>query len=546
MNEQRRIGRRRRNALAALGVLTSLGIAAWLARGALMGGSSGPALELQGAGLRIRVASRPALVRTGHNELRFEVHTADGAPVDDAEITLRDAMTMPGMADMTGQGRAERVGSGLYRAEVNLEMSGTWRLSVDAKRASGETLHAEGSLTTGAMGVRLASASAEAERKSAEGTSNGTPDSSADAISHYTCPMHPSVHESQPGKCPICGMDLVAVTKEDVASGAVRIDAARRQRIGIRSAPVTRERFQRIVRAVGRVVYDETALVDVSLKTRGWVRDLRANALGVPVRKGEPLFTVYSPELYAAQMEYLQALRGADANAESGSRRGDALLRAARARLRLWDISDAEIEAIERRGTPLEALPIPAPASGYVIEKNVVEGGTIEPGMRLFRIAPLDRIWIDAQLYEADLKVAAVGQSATVRLPFLPGNTLEAKVAYVYPYLDGDTRTGRVRLVLANPGLELRPDMYADIELHVDRGEQTLVPVSAVIYAGERRVVFIDRGDGRLVPREIQIGLGNGEYYEVVSGLDAGEQVVVSGNFLVGAESRLASALEQW
>jgi Cu(I)/Ag(I) efflux system membrane fusion protein len=513
-----------------LGLLSALGLGAWFAR-SFLGSGSGPTTELLGAGLRIRVASSPGVVRLGRNELRFEVSDLDGAPVDEAEITLRDAMTMPGAADMAGQARAERTGPGRYRAEVNLEMSGTWRLSVDVKRPQGEALHAEGSLTTGAERVRLTTAGEAAP---------------GEAISHYTCPMHPSVHESQPGKCPICGMDLVAVTKEDAASGAVRIDSARRQRIGIRSAPVERARFERIVRAVGRVAYDETGLVDVSLKTRGWVRDLRANALGAPVRKGETLFSVYSPELYAAQAEYLQALRSREADAEAGLGRGDGLLRAARTRLRLWNVSDAEIDALGRRGTPLEALPILAPASGYIIEKNIVEGGTIEAGMRLFRIAPLDRVWIDAQLYEADLKVAAVGQTATVSLPSLPGSTLEAKVAYIYPSLDGDTRTGRVRLVLANPGLQLRPDMYADIELRVDRGEETVVPVSAVIYAGGRRIVFIDHGDGRLSPREIQIGLGNGTYYEVVSGLEVGEQVVVSGNFLVAAESRLASALEQW
>ncbi|HKE10110.1 MAG TPA: efflux RND transporter periplasmic adaptor subunit [Myxococcota bacterium] len=527
---QRRSGYLRRG-LALLGLLGLLGLGVWFVRGSI-GGSSGPTTELQGAGLRIRVASKPGVVRTGRNELQFEVNDLDGVPIDDAEISLRDAMTMPGTADMVGQAHAERTAPGRYRAEINLEMSGTWRLGVDVKRPPpGVALHAEGSLTTGGAGVRLTTGG------------EGAP---GDTISHYTCPMHPSVHESQPGKCPICGMDLVAVTKEDAASGAVRIDSARRQRIGIRIAPVERTRFERVVRAVGRVAYDETGLVDVSLKTRGWVRDLRANALGAPVRKGEPLFSVYSPELYAAQAEYLQALRSTEAGTEAGLGRGDGLLRAARTRLRLWNVSDPEIDALGRRGTPLEALPILAPASGYIIEKNIVEGGTIEAGMRLFRIAPLDRVWIDAQLYEADLKVAAVGQTAKVSLPSLPGSTLEAKVAYIYPSLDGDTRTGRVRLVLANPGLQLRPDMYADIELHVDRGEETVVPVSAVIYAGGRRIVFIDHGDGRLSPREIQIGLGNGTYYEVVSGLEVGEQVVVSGNFLVAAESRLASAFEQW
>jgi Cu(I)/Ag(I) efflux system membrane fusion protein len=166
--------------------------------------------------------------------------------------------------------------------------------------------------------------------------------------------------------------------------------------------------------------------------------------------------------------------------------------------------------------------------------------------MRLFRIAPLGRVWIDAQLYEADVDVVTVGTPAVVRLSSQPGSTLEARVAYVYPTLENDTRTGRARLQLENPDLRLRPDMWADVELRVDRGERLLVPVSAVLYAGRRRVVFVDLGDGRLAPRDVEIGLGNGEVYEVVSGLEPGERVVVSGNFLVAAESRLRSALESW
>jgi len=208
---QRRSGYVRRG-LAVLGLLSFLGLGVWFARG-FLGSPLGPTTELQGAGLRIRVASRPGVVRTGRNELRFDVNDLSGAPVDDAEITLRDVMTMPGTADMVGQAHAERTDPGRYRAEVNLEMSGTWRLSVDVKRPKGEALHAEGSLTTGGAGVRLTAGG------------EGAP---GDAISHYTCPMHPSVHESQPGKCPICGMDLVPVSKEDAASGAVRIDYARR------------------------------------------------------------------------------------------------------------------------------------------------------------------------------------------------------------------------------------------------------------------------------------------------------------------------------
>jgi Cu(I)/Ag(I) efflux system membrane fusion protein len=181
-----------------------------------------------------------------------------------------------------------------------------------------------------------------------------------------------------------------------------------------------------------------------------------------------------------------------------------------------------------------------------VIEKNIVEGGAIEPAARLFRIAPLDHVWVDAELQESEFPAVAVGQDAVVSLPFMPGIKLDAHVAYIYPYLQGETRTARVRLQLSNPGLVLRPDMYANVEVKVDRGERLLVPDSAVIYAGKRRVVFVDLGDGRLEPRDVELGLGNGDVHEVVSGLTPGEQVVVSGNFLVAAESRLKSALAQW
>jgi Cu(I)/Ag(I) efflux system membrane fusion protein len=199
-----------------------------------------------------------------------------------------------------------------------------------------------------------------------------------------------------------------------------------------------------------------------------------------------------------------------------------------------------------RRGEPQDALPIRSPASGYVVEKDVVLGAAVEPGTRLYRIAPLDRVWIDAAVQEADLPLVSVGQAARVTLPSLQGVSLEGTVGYVYPTLDAETRTGRIRVELPNPEHRLLPDMYANVELVVDRGEKLLVPASAVLYAGPRRVVFVDVGEGRLRPRAIEIGAGNGEVYEVLSGLEAGDTVVSSGNFLVASESRLESALSQW
>jgi len=364
------------------------------------------------------------------------------------------------------------------------------------------------------------------------------------AIAWWTCPMHTSVHAAHAGKCPICGMTLVPVSREAVESGEVRIDEERRERVGIRSEPVARGPLVLALRLAGRVVTDETSLVDVSSRVGGWITRLEVAALGAEVRKGEVLFRLYSPELLAAQQELLQALRSQGA-AAGGSlpERADPLVRAARKRLELWGIASADVESVVRRGQPLESLPVRSPASGYVIEKDVVEGAAIEAGARLYRIASAQRVWIDAAIPESDLALVSVGQAARVSLPTPGGEVLAGAIAHVYPTLDPDTRTGRVRIELPNPGNRLRPDMWANVELAIERGERLLVPVSAVLYAGPRRIVFVDAGEGRLVPRTLEIGAGNGEFYEVLAGLEPGESVVTSGNFLVAAESRLASAL---
>jgi Cu(I)/Ag(I) efflux system membrane fusion protein len=323
---------------------------------------------------------------------------------------------------------------------------------------------------------------------------------------------------------------------EKEAPSAVRVDPQRLQKIGVRFAEVERAPLMRTVRALGRVTWDETKLVDVTLKVRGFVRELRADALGARVSKGEPLFSMYSPELYAAQAEYLQAL---------GSQ-NEPLRLAARARLRLWDVADRDVAALEKRGAPFEALPVRSPASGVLVEKNVVEGAAFEAGMRLFRIAPLERVWVEAEVYASDLSLISVGQTATISAPYLPGRAIEGHVAYVLPSLASETRTARVRLELGNGDLALRPEMFVDIHLHAELGERLLVPVSAVIVAGKRRVVFVDRGEGLLEPRTVKTGVASEDQVEVLEGLALGERVVASGNFLIAAESRIQSALEQW
>ena len=245
--------------------------------------------------------------------------------------------------------------------------------------------------------------------------------------------------------------------------------------------------------------------------------------------------------------EYLQALRSQARARETGApERADYLVRSARNRLRLWDIAEQDLERLVRTGEPSEQLPIRAPVSGYVIEKNLVEGSAFSPGQRLYRIAPLDRVWIEADVYESELSLIAAGQAATVTLPYLPGRSLEATIAYVHPTLDPTTRTARLRLELPNPGLALRPDMYANVTIRVERGERLVVPFSAVLHAGERSFVFRALGDGRFEPRAVEVGLRTGELVEILSGLEPGEEVVQSGTFLIASESRLRAAMEQW
>jgi Cu(I)/Ag(I) efflux system membrane fusion protein len=326
-----------------------------------------------------------------------------------------------------------------------------------------------------------------------------------------------------------------------------QIPAGRLQRIGVKTAAAQKKTIIATLRAVGRVVAEETTLTDVSSKVRGWVGSVVVDALGDPVTVGEVLFTVYSPELYAAQEEYLQALRSQQrASATSAPDRADYLVRAARNRLRLWDIAGRDLERLARADEPKEHLPIRAPVSGYVVEKNLVAGSAFEPGQRLYRIAPLSRVWIEAEVYEYELPLVHEGQTATVTLPYLPERSFEASVAYVHPTLDPKTRTARLRLELPNPDLALRPGMYANVRLHADRGERLVVPQSAVLYAGERSFVFRALGDGRFRPQRVEIGIRSGEEVEILTGLDPGDAIVTSATFLIASESRLRAAFEQW
>jgi Cu(I)/Ag(I) efflux system membrane fusion protein len=378
---------------------------------------------------------------------------------------------------------------------------------------------------------------------------DGMPTSAASDIDHYTCSMHPSVKQAGPGKCPICGMDLLPVTKEQQSEGVVIIDEGRRQLIGVRTSAVVEGPLRSSFHAVGHVAYDESAFTDVNLKVKGWITKLLVNETGQRVARGQTLFTMYSPELYNAEQDFLLANRGAGMGSiqfDAGAPRVLSFAHAARKRLNLLGLSDAQIDAVAAQGEPQESTAIASPATGFVIEKDVVEGASIDAGMRLFRIAALNKVWVEADVYEADLGHVRVGQPAKITLDYLPGQTYDAKVSYVYPYLETGARTGRVRIELANKQLELRPGMYASVELASDMGSRVQVPAAAIVYTGPRRLVFVDLGEGRFRPQEVRVGTEADGMFEVLEGLKAGDMVATSGVFLIAAEARISTAAKYW
>lgn len=513
-------------------------------------GKAGAPVETQAGPYTLTATLRPDPPSQSGGSLLIEVANDAGDAVTGADLSVGYFMPAMGtMAEMKSDLEVEEKADGVYVADLDLPMGGSWRIDVAVDAPPGRATAAYG-LTVGAKGLRLQESSSRTDEVMADADAGHGPShghEGEDGVAYYTCSMHPSVRSQDPGQCPICSMDLVPVTEQEIETGTIRIDPARRQEIGVRTEVVAPRPMTTTVRAVGRVTYDETLKSDVSLKIGGWIGRLNVNEPGQRVRRGQTLFTLYSPDLYAAQQEYLTVLASQRSAADTAApTRADYLVDAARQRLRLWDLSPAQIDSLAESGEPLQYLPILSPASGYVVEKNVVEGAAVKPGERLFRIAGLDRVWVEAEVFEAELPLIELGQRANITLPYVPGRTFEGEVAFIYPYLEGDTRTGRVRIELPNPDLELKPDMYANVTIERDLGERLTVPDEAVLYAGERSFVFIDLGDGRLQPHEIETGVTTEDRTEILSGLQPGSRVVTSGNFLVAAEARLKLALEQW
>ncbi len=323
----------------------------------------------------------------------------------------------------------------------------------------------------------------------------------------------------------------------------VVLDAEAAQRIGVTLATVEERVLPVFVRTVGTVTYDETTLATVNPKIDGWVERLFVDFTGAPVREGDPLMEVYSPALVSAQEELLLAVRLAlDAGEGRAADNARQLLEASRRRLAYWDIPEDEIQRIEESGVPSKTLTLRSPASGIVVEKNVVEGDRIMPGMTMYRIADLSRVWVEADVFEKDLGLVGVGQGALVSFESFPGRTFPGRIAYVYPTVSLQSRTGSIRIELENAALDFKPGMYAQVNLEALPSAACLVvPRSAVILTGERALVFVSGPDGALRPREVTPGRTSGRFMELLDGVDPGERVVSSAAFLVDAESNLGT-----
>ena len=372
-------------------------------------------------------------------------------------------------------------------------------------------------------------------------------------ILYWVDPMHPAYKSDKPGKAPDCGMDLVPVYAEETTAaktnlpeGAFQITPEKQQLIGVRYGAAEFKAVGRTLRTVGRLAWDETKVTRVHPRVEGWVEEVFVDFTGKQVVKGQPLISVYSPELWQTQQEYLLALKGRDELANSPFREavtGSAsLLAATRKRLELWDIEMAQLEHLEHTGKPFKALKLYAPSDGFVLTRNAFPKQRVTPETELYTIADLSTIWVIADVYEYEAPEIKIGQPATVTLSYFPSRSYRGKVTYVYPQLDNATRTLKARIEIANPGFALKPDMFANVELGIGYGKQVVVPQEAVMDSGAEQLVFVAREGGYFEPRKVRLGAKVDDEFIVLGGLKAGERVVTSANFLIDSESKLKSA----
>jgi Cu(I)/Ag(I) efflux system membrane fusion protein/cobalt-zinc-cadmium efflux system membrane fusion protein len=373
-------------------------------------------------------------------------------------------------------------------------------------------------------------------------------------ILYWQAPMNPSEIYEKPGKSNM-GMDLVPVYADEASGseGMVSINPVIQQNMNVRTAKVMKKEFFTTINAFGNITYDERKLYNVNPKISGWIDRLYVDYTGKMVQKGQPLFALYSPELVTTQQEYLLALKAKDKLKNSSftpiREGGQSLLEATRKRLEYWDIPEAEIKRLEDTGEISKTITLNAPATGMVLHKNAVEGEYIKAGTSTYKIANLSTVWVQAHVYDYEIPWVKKGQKAIMSLSYQPGKTYTGTVDFIYPNLKEQTRTVQVRLKFPNPNLELKPGMFANVQLQ-SRPKQnvTVIPSEAIIRTGERNIVFVAKGEGMFEPREVILGMDGGERnneVEVLSGVHVGEQIVTSAQFLFDSESRLQEAIQK-
>lgn len=386
------------------------------------------------------------------------------------------------------------------------------------------------------------------DRKSVGGSA-AKPQGGERKVQYWYDAMNPQRHFDKPGKAPD-GMDLVpqyADTGVSTGTGMIKIDPAKQQLIGVRTGTVERQDLTRTVRTTGQLTADETRLAHIHLKVAGWIENVYVDFVGQLIKKGQPLFTLYSPDLVSTQEEYLIAKRGEKSLGASPfpdvAQGSQSLLRSSRERLKLWDISDEQIKSLDATGKVSRTMTFYSPIDGFVMDRKAFPQTSTTPDMELYTVADLSTIWVNADVYEYEVPYVKVGQRAEMQLSYYPGKAYAGRVSYIYPTVDPVARTVKVRLEFSNPNFDLKPQMFADVQLKINYGTQVVIPQEALLDSGNSQYVFVVHEGGRFEPRMVQIGVKLDGKVAVLSGLKPGEEIVTSGNFLIDSESRLESAM---
>jgi len=374
-------------------------------------------------------------------------------------------------------------------------------------------------------------------------------------ILYWYDPMHPAYHSDKAGIAPDCGMALVPMyeskTPAEQASaeaGLIHMPKSQQRALGVRLTTVEEQSVSRTLRTSGVVTADETRIAHVHVKTAGWVEEVYANFVGQLVHRGEALFTVYSPDLVATQHEYLIARRGqqqlGNSQYEEVAKSSQSLMESARERLKLWDLTDKQIANLDRTGEVSKTITVYSPVSGFITDRKAFPHTSTTGDMDLYTIADLSRVWVTADVFEADLPYVKVGQQAVIHFPYAPGKTITGRVGYSYPVLDPQTHTAKIRIEVANPGMVLKPNMLADVELTINYGRHLVVPAEAVLNSGTVQTVFLARDDATFEPREVTMGATVDGKTIITSGIKNGETIVESGNFLLDSDTRLNAPMD--